>query len=1416
MRKKLKKYNLGGGTPGGSFISGLLDNLNAVPVNGQVIGNHMINNGVGDFGSNIALMAMNQFASSNIPPNLLGQYRRQSLQSSLNGGIGGQFNFMNQFMADNNLPKGPTPINRDPFQFMPQVGFDAQREADMDASDQSFQFGPLNTAGPQIGMPVTHRQPPMPITGTPAAGLPSNPAQPFTMPSIPGASQSQYMLSGPGGIDLSSGALGMVEPSPPPADILTGLGSGLGQTNVEQSLGQSILGEANEFDQANAAINKAKGTVSTLKKIIGEDTFKSHAAKLLEKIPGKVGEKIGAKVATSAVEGAGTKFGSFLGSNAGAAASFGVGLLGKGIQELDKKDGNYSRLGAMGGGALQGAALGSMLGPLGTVAGGLIGAGVGELQRKKFEHDAEMRELTQKTILAKDNARTRLQSKQILANVPTQGIKDQIYEEGGPVGGGKTPAREKYIPEGDEITLEMLSQYLTDTRSTAEDPYDFSAAADTIAYHESGLDPQKHQLQGGPGRGLFQYEPPSALSASNRLKSLAQLWDMPNPEWNTVEGTKDFSKLSIDQQKMLWMADKLMDKTVDLAALGMGEEPLVDFWADHHWRGDDKDRKTRQRSFESKRLPAKMFGLPDFGEEYPQPEPEMDMLTPDMELPYNPLIMGGLPTSPEQLQNDTLKISFELGGPAQGGPGGFLSSTARGGFPKEKAFKSYYPTTSRYDVTRGDTREQGFSQGYTSGLKELIQLYKTAGGGGERKIIGIPTGRRYVDIDQHAVRNTYKDNEPVKSRKFTYKEKRDDIEKTYDKYKGYTVTTPEGGKSKTVETGGADLNWFQRNFPSLATERYKVKSKYGPDGNLLRRVTTSRAGGREVKEYPTQAELDAMIASDIQAVQTGVKPNYALGGDTDPTKLVTSPTDPALTAYNDSLNLYNLSQQLKNIVPSARDIGGGSQFFSENRMVPQEQSFPLIENRYFNLSEIPGYEGSDVIVSGLGDEQSYNVDKPATAEDLKRFKREFAEDRTKLTHYEVSHPSIKPTGIYDATSGDGFNHRMLRGLGMDPYSSYNATYNEPSQEVKLAPVTKNYINKTLTANPLDSVGLGGADPIKPPTPPTPAPKKQETVKEIAPPPAPKKKEKPAKQNVKPEPVYIFNAANTGGKGSTRTGQVPRAKRVWDDKRKQWKEVPLTQEEIDAYKAKYSFALGGGVPGGDDDQGPSITPDDPRFDQHKAYAEAMYGLRHPYADLNLPPSGRTDYTFGPIDTMLGIIPFARLSGTLGKRAVTQGLKKFVDGRNVGFPLGKYGKREVVQGIRREAPLLGFEQLFGLNLMGSDAAQDYPLKEYKERRKEGPKFEPAPYGYGGNTDKFDYVAEGGEVIVHKPGDVPDTDQNGYLTSLGPNVKMINGDKHSAPSGGVKMGQDESAFIYSDKLKLSKEMQKKIYGSNGKLRF
>jgi hypothetical protein len=724
MRKKLKKYNLGGTAPGGSFIDTLLGKLNSVPVDGQVVGNNILGGNIDP--SMVASLAMRQYSNNNIPSNLMGDYRRGSTSALMNNGVPGQFNFMNSFMANNNLPGQPPPINTDPSQFMPQIGFNAQ----MDASDQALQSaGPINTAGPQFGMPMN------PNTNMSAA---PTIAPPTVTSSAYGTSMAKT------GLAPTMNMQPFIDANTP-AGTGTAGGSGLGLTNVESTLAQSVFNESNEFDQAKGAINQAKGTISTLKKVIGEDTFKSHGAKLLSKIPGKFGEKMATKVAEAGVKEAGTKFGTFLGSNAGAAASFGVGLLGKGIQELDKKDGNYSKAGAMGGGALQGAAIGSMLGPLGTLAGGAIGAGLGALQRKKFEQAAESQALTEKTILAKDNARTRLQSKQILANVPTQGIKDQIYEQGGLVdGGGKTPAKEKYIPEGSNITLDMINQYMTDTRSTADNPYDFSAAADTIAYHESSMDPQRLQMAGGPGRGAFQYDAPSAKAASNRLKDLATYWNKPNPEWNTVEGTKDFSKLSIEQQKMLWLADKLMDKTVDLKSLGMGEEPLKDFWADHHWRGADKDRNKRQLSFESHRLPAKLLGLPEYKAEAAQPTPPMDSVVPNMELPFNPAIIGSLPLDPTQFQTDTVKMKFELGGPAQGGPGGFLSRTLAGGVPDYmKNRLSTAPYKKDLTTIQNDGYSQYQSRGHNLALKELVELFKTAGRGKEgKKIIGIPTGRQ--------------------------------------------------------------------------------------------------------------------------------------------------------------------------------------------------------------------------------------------------------------------------------------------------------------------------------------------------------------------------------------------------------------------------------------------------------------------------------------------------------------------------------------------------------------------------------------------------------------------------------------------------------------------------------------------------
>lgn len=1063
MRKKLKKYNNGG------FIPELLNTLNAVPgLDGSSLpGFGQLNVGAGSTSDGVLLNAMQSYAGKTVPSDLMGQYRRGSISSAMNGGLPGQFSFMNNFMQQNQLGQfAPQPqINTDPFQFMPQVGFSAQQEADMDAADRALQpTGPINTMGPQLGLPTNPNvnMQPAPIInpGTVTSSTYGMHAKPTSLTASPAPS---YTV-----------------PNPKMDD---GISSGMGGVDQTQSLLTSIAGETNEFDQVGAVLNKGKNVIGTLKKVVGEDVFKSHAAKLASKLPGKIGQKIGAKVAESAVQGAGTKFGSFLGSNAGAAASLGVGLLGKGIQELDKKDGNYSTAGAMGGGALQGAAMGSMLGPMGTVIGGALGAGVGALQKRKFEQNAKSEALAEKSLIAKDNARTRLQSKQILANVPTQGIKEQVFDEG-----GKTPAREYYIPEGDEITLDMINQYLTDTRSSADDPYDFSAAMDTIAYHESGMDPQRYQMDDGPGRGMVQYDEPSALAASNRLKQLAEIWGKPNPEWNTPEGTKDFSKLTVEQQKILWLADKLRDKTVDLAALGMREEPLVDFWADHHWRGEDKDRAKRQLSFESHRIPAKVLGLPEYKPEYKSEknqDPVQQQITPTLDLPGMFHIMP--PIEPSNLEADTVKMKFEDGGPyyEQGDPiGGFLSLSTRGGWPN--APKSYYPFSGRDLTVKDGVTTVEDRKGYVSGLKEMLDLGP----------FSVPTGRKYIDNNLKRSTTRYRGDEFIDAKSAMRSLHQDDLAKTFDQYK--TVTVP--GYRKSVQIQGEDLNWLQRQFPRLLLERYKTKNNYNKDGELVKKVTVSKAGGREVKKYPTSAELNAIIEQDIQSVQ--------------------SKADGGATVTPEKAMSYK-NPQFRQWEPSRLDL--------------LREAF-----------------------------HKHNMKDDSTFENLVEF--------------------------------------------------------------------------------FDFTGISS----------------------------------------------------------------------WDD----------------AYRASQSDTKG--------------------------------------LDQSL--------------DMVGAIP---LVSKLGR----------------GIKIARMGNRPVQM---------------------TDMAQHYyaPVKRVIDGVNRSDAVEDEldilnGYAYGGHTNDPDYIAEGGEVIQHAPGDIPKTDMNGGTKKISNTVRKITGDKHSAPSGGVGMSQEENAFIYSDQLRISKDLQKRIYDKNGKLR-
>ncbi len=282
-----------------------------------------------------------------------------------------------------------------------------------------------------------------------------------------------------------------------PAGTGTIGGSGMGMANLANmglgSLEQELALPQNEFDQAQQTITKVKKAGNIIKR--GRDAVQharnvKKAADVASAAGGDVGSLLGNLGAQGVGEAAkqtaktgvnqlianagASKFGTFLSSGAGAAASAGAGILGKAIQEIDKKDGNYSTAGAMGGGALQGAAIGSALGPIGAVAGAAIGAGVGALQKKKFEQAEISKQETAKTDAAIKQAKNQLQGRALLQTFPVEGIKEQVYAHGGehnPVPGEKMviadPVAEK--PFQMRLETEQEANMTSDQRKKRSD-----------------------------------------------------------------------------------------------------------------------------------------------------------------------------------------------------------------------------------------------------------------------------------------------------------------------------------------------------------------------------------------------------------------------------------------------------------------------------------------------------------------------------------------------------------------------------------------------------------------------------------------------------------------------------------------------------------------------------------------------------------------------------------------------------------------------------------------------------------------------------------------------------------------------------------------------------------------------------------
>jgi len=130
-----------------------------------------------------------------------------------------------------------------------------------------------------------------------------------------------------------------------------------------------------------------------------------------------------------------------------------------------------------------------------------------------------------------------------------------------------------------------------------------------IAAHESDMtyDPKMKQYDGGPGRGAFQFEPDSMISALVRAERVFKDKKLPAYIKNSKEKyMHDASKLSAGQQAALLVYDFLEkpDADIGMVASDKPSMPITQFWRQYHWAGK-KDRiveKARIDSFNKHKL----------------------------------------------------------------------------------------------------------------------------------------------------------------------------------------------------------------------------------------------------------------------------------------------------------------------------------------------------------------------------------------------------------------------------------------------------------------------------------------------------------------------------------------------------------------------------------------------------------------------------------------------------------------------------------------------------------------------------------------------------------------------------------------------------------------------------------------------
>ena len=153
--------------------------------------------------------------------------------------------------------------------------------------------------------------------------------------------------------------------------------------------------------------------------------------------------------------------------------------------------------------------------------------------------------------------------------------------------------------KSDVLDLDNSLDYLVNTRGGTRDLW--GNMADTIGYHESAhtMDPLQKQIGGGPGRGIFQFEAPSLVTAKNRYKRIAgELKLKTDPE---ILSAKSALELSPEQQYSLFLIN-LSESKAKLKDYADNKLPLVDLWLQGH---KNKEAKGDRGSFRTSVQKAK-------------------------------------------------------------------------------------------------------------------------------------------------------------------------------------------------------------------------------------------------------------------------------------------------------------------------------------------------------------------------------------------------------------------------------------------------------------------------------------------------------------------------------------------------------------------------------------------------------------------------------------------------------------------------------------------------------------------------------------------------------------------------------------------------------------------------------------------